>query len=102
MPASLPVGDSVVLQAVAHLADGTSQDVTSKTQWSLSDPVIATLSNGTLTAKAAGALTVEATYVEASPVNPPPWIVAGGPENLSASAQVTIGGASRFRLIAGH
>jgi hypothetical protein len=35
-PSTLSVGGSAVLKAVAHPSDGTTQDVTSGTQWTLS------------------------------------------------------------------
>src|ERR1700761_6907210 len=59
-PSSLSVGGAAVLKAVAHLSDGTTQDVTSGTQWTLSNTSLASLSSSTLTAKAAGVLTVQA------------------------------------------
>ena len=59
-PATVSVGGAITLQATAHLSDGTIQDVTSSTQWTLSDPSLATLGTGVLTAKAPGALTVQA------------------------------------------
>ncbi len=87
-PATVSVGGAVTLQAIAHLSDGTTQDVTSSTQWTLSNPALATLGTGALTAKAAGTLTVQAAYV---------MVVAAGqsssgsaPQTLSSSAQVTI------------
>ena len=66
-PSSLSVGGAAVLKAVAHLSDGTTQDVTAGTQWTLSNTSLASLSSSTLTAKAAGVLTVQAAYVEATP-----------------------------------
>ena len=87
-PATVSVGGAVTLQAIAHLSDGTTQDVTSSTQWTLSNPALATLGTGVLTAKAPGTLTVQAAYV---------MVVAAGqsssgftPQTLSSSAQVTI------------
>ena len=66
-PATVSVGGAVTLQATAHLSDGTTQDVTSSTQWTLSDPSLATLGASVLTAKAPGALTVQAAYIMAVP-----------------------------------
>src|SRR5580698_11301248 len=62
-PTALSVGGAAVLKATAHLSDGTTQDVTAGTQWTLSNPALATISSSTLTAKAAGTLTVQAGYV---------------------------------------
>ena len=42
-PSTLSVGGAAVLKAVAHLSDGTTQDVTAGTQWTLSNPALATL-----------------------------------------------------------
>jgi hypothetical protein len=79
-----------VLKAVAHLSDGTTQDVTSGTQWTLSNTAMATMANGTLTAKAPGSVTVQAAYVEATPAGTSPSSSSSTPQNLSASTQVTI------------
>ena len=89
-PSSIPVGGAAVLKAVAHLSDGTTQDVTTGTQWSVSNGTLATIGNGVLTAKAQGALTVQAAYVEAAPAGSSPASATASPQNLSASAQVTI------------
>ena len=37
-PSTVSVGGSAVLKAVAHLSDGTTQDVTANTQWTVSNP----------------------------------------------------------------
>jgi hypothetical protein len=89
-PSTLSVGGAAVLKAVAHLSDGTTQDVTAGTQWTLSNPALATMSNSALTAKAPGTLTVQAAYVEAAPAGTSPASVSVTPQNLSASTQVTI------------
>jgi hypothetical protein len=75
---------------MAHLSDGTSQDVTAGTQFSLSNTSMATLSNGALTAKAAGTVTVQAAYIEVAPAGTSPAAATVTPQNLSASTQVTI------------
>ena len=92
-PSTVNVGGSSVLKAVAHLTDGTTQDVTSSTQWTISNPALATMKNGALTAVAAGAVTVQAAYVEAAPAGTSPASASTTPENLSASTQVTISSA---------
>ena len=89
-PATINVGGAAVLKAVAHLSDGTTQDVTAGTKWTLSNPALATLSSNALTAKAAGSLTVQAAYVEATPAGNSPAAATVTPQTLSASAQVTI------------
>src|SRR5580704_2740584 len=89
-PSTLSVGGAAVLKAVAHLSDGTTQDVTAGTQWTLSNAAMGTVSNGALTAKAAGTVTVQAAYVEATPAGTSPASATVTPQNLSASAQVTI------------
>ena len=89
-PSSLSVGGAAVLKAVAHLSDGTTQDVTAGTQWTLSNTSLASLSSSTLTAKAAGVLTVQAAYVEATPAGSSPAAATVTPETLNASTQVTI------------
>src|SRR3984885_2402319 len=63
-PSTLSVGGAAVLKAVAHLSDGTTQDVTASTQWTLSNSALAKMGNGALTATAPGTVTVQAAYVE--------------------------------------
>jgi Big-like domain-containing protein len=89
-PSTLSVGGSAVLKAVAHLSDGTTQDVTSGTQWTLSNPALATMTSSAVTAKAPGTVTVQAAYVEATPAGTSPSATSASPENLSASTQITI------------
>ncbi len=89
-PSTLSVGGAAVMKAVAHLSDGTTQDVTSGTQWTLSNSAIATLSNGALTAKAAGTVTVQAAYIEATPAGSSPSSATATPMTLNGSTQVTI------------
>ncbi len=89
-PSTVAVGGASILKAVAHLSDGTTQDVTTGTTWTLSDPDLATMSNGALSAKAVGTVTVQAAYVEATPAGSSPASAVVSPANLSASTQVTI------------
>ena len=93
-PATVTVGGAAVLKAVAHLSDGTVQDVTAGTQWTLSNSALATMTNGALTAKAPGTLTVQAAYVETAPAGSSPASATVAPQNLTASTQVTITPAS--------
>ncbi|HEY3836276.1 MAG TPA: Ig-like domain-containing protein [Bryobacteraceae bacterium] len=79
---------------MAHLSDGTTQDVTAGTQWTVSNGALGTLVNGVLTAKAQGTLMVQAAYVEAAPAGSSPASAVASPQNLNASAQVTITAAS--------
>ena len=89
-PSTVTVGGAAVLKAVAHLSDGTTQDVTAGTQWTSSNSALATMSNGALTAKAPGTVTVQAAYVEAAPAGSSPSSTTVAPQNLTASTQVTI------------
>ena len=89
-PSTLSVGGAAVLKAVAHLSDGTTQDVTAGTQWTLSNSALAKMSNGALTATAPGTVTVQAAYVETTPAGNSPASADTSPETLSASTQVTI------------
>src|SRR5580658_2158977 len=89
-PSTVTVGGAAALKAVAHLADGTTQDVTAGTQWTLSNGALASMSSGALTAKAAGTVTVQAAYVEAAPAGSSPASASVAPQNLTASTQVTI------------
>jgi hypothetical protein len=91
-PSAVTVGGAVALHALAHLSDGTTQDVTSATQWSLSDPSLATLANGVLSSKAPGVLSVQGAYVQVATTSS----AASSPaQTLNASAQVTITAASQ-------
>ena len=49
-PSNIDVGGAAVLKAAAHLSDGTTQDVTSGTQWTLSNGSLANRDSGILTA----------------------------------------------------
>ncbi len=89
-PSTLPVGGAAILKAVAHLSDGTTQDVTAGTQWTSSNTALATISNGSVTAKASGTVTVQAAYVEVAPAGTSPSAATTSPQNLSASTQITI------------
>jgi hypothetical protein len=83
--AALPNGNT----GVWYTTDGTTQDITAGTQWTLSNTALATIGNGTLTAQAPGRGTVQAAYLEATP----PGTSSSAnesPRNLSASTQVTI------------
>jgi hypothetical protein len=57
-PTNIDVGGAAVLKAAAHLSDGTTQDVTSGTQWTLSDGSLAKIGSGILTGKSPGTVTV--------------------------------------------
>ncbi len=92
-PSTISVGGAAVMKAVAHLSDGTTQDVTSGTKWTLSNSAIATLADGALTAKAAGTVTVQAAYIEATPAGSSPSSATATPLTLNGSAQVTISAA---------
>ena len=89
-PSTVSVGGASILKAVAHLSDGTTQDVTAGTTWTLSNAALATMSNGALAAKAVGTVTVQAAYIEAAPAGTSPASAVVSPTNLSASTQVTI------------
>ncbi len=91
-PATVNVGSAVTLHAVVHFGNGTTQDVTSSTRWSLSNSSLATLSNGVLTSKAPGTLSVQGAYVSVLPAGQAGTDVPA--VDLSASAQVTINGAA--------
>ena len=89
-PATVSVGGAVTLQATAVLSNGTTQDVTSATQWTLSNPSLATLGSGVLTSKAAGILTVQAAYIVVTSAGQSSWTAGSVPQTLTSSAQVTI------------
>jgi Chitobiase/beta-hexosaminidase C-terminal domain/Bacterial Ig-like domain (group 2) len=89
-PSNLTVGSGAILKAIAHLSNGTTQDVTAGTQWTLSNPALAAMGSGALTAKAAGTLTVQATYLEAAPAGSSASASSVTPETLNTSAQVNI------------
>ena len=89
-PSALSVGGTATLRAVAHLSDGTTQDVTGGAQWSLSSPAVAKVNNGTLTANEPGTVTVTGSYTEMTPAGNSPAAVNAAPQSLSASIQVAI------------
>jgi uncharacterized protein YjdB len=61
--ATLEVGESVSLIATAVYVTGKTDDVTIKTEWSSSNPDIATVYAGTITAKKEGTATITASYL---------------------------------------
>jgi hypothetical protein len=89
-PSQLNVGGTAMLTATAHLSDGTTQDVTSGTQFSLSQATLGTLKSNALTATSPGILTVSAAYVEAAPAGSSPASATTSPVTLSAATQITI------------
>jgi hypothetical protein len=93
-PSTVTAGSTVSLKATAHLSDGTTQDVTTGTQWTLSNPALGTLGSGILTTKAAGTVTVQGLYVMAAPASQSSSSTPAAAQNLTASAQVTINAAS--------
>ncbi|MDP1416773.1 leucine-rich repeat protein, partial [Lysinibacillus capsici] len=58
----LTVGGTQNFQLIENLSDGTTQDQTAKTGFTVSDPTVATIQGSTLTAIAPGTVTVTATY----------------------------------------
>jgi hypothetical protein len=88
------VGDAVILHAIVHLSNGATQDVTSSTQWTLSDPSLATMGDGVLISKAPGTLTVQGTYVETASAGSSASTAGSTSQNLSSSAQITMTTAS--------
>jgi hypothetical protein len=93
-PSTVTAGNTVTLKATAHLSDGTTQDVTTSTQWTLSNNALGTVGSGILTTKTAGTLTVQGLYIMAAPTTQSSSRTPGATQNLSASAQVTINAAS--------
>jgi Chitobiase/beta-hexosaminidase C-terminal domain/Bacterial Ig-like domain (group 2) len=93
-PATVSVGDAVILHAIVHFSSGTTQDVTSNTQWTLSNPALATMGNGVLISRATGSLTVQGNYVEAASAGQSASTAGSPPQNLSSSAQITMTAAS--------
>ena len=45
-PSTVTAGSAVTLKATAHLSDGTTQDVTTSTQWTLSNNALGTIGGG--------------------------------------------------------
>jgi Chitobiase/beta-hexosaminidase C-terminal domain len=89
-PTTLSVGGASILHAVAHLSDGTTQDVSSGTTWTVSNPTLGTVASGALNAKAAGTLTVQAAYIEVAPAGNSPASATTTPQTLNGSATITI------------
>jgi alpha-tubulin suppressor-like RCC1 family protein len=76
-PIALAVGDSQPLTVTAYKSDGTTENVTGIATYQVSDPAVVQVSNGTVTALAAGSATITATY-----------------EGKTASSVVTVQGSS--------
>ncbi len=60
--ASLPMGATRALRAMAAFADGRTVDVTSSAAWTSSDASVATVARGVVTAVSAGTATVAVSY----------------------------------------
>jgi hypothetical protein len=60
---NIEVGDSFSLSTTAIYLSGATNDVTILTDWSSSDNAIATIYNGTISAKAQGTAIINATYL---------------------------------------
>jgi hypothetical protein len=61
---TMEVGDTFALTATAIFLSGAKEDVTSRTDWTTLKKEIATVNNGTLSAKAEGTTTITGTYLE--------------------------------------
>lgn len=61
-PIALEPGGTVTLAATLSLSDGTSQDVTEAATWTVSDPSVATVAAGVLTARTAGSAEVQVAH----------------------------------------
>jgi hypothetical protein len=92
-PTNIDVGGAAVLKAAAHLSDGTTQDVTSGTQWTLSDGSLAKIGSGILNGKSPGTVTVQASYSVSPAAGQSSSAWSSSPQTLNSSIQVTIGAA---------
>lgn len=98
---SLRVGETLQLQALGTLTDGTTQDVTAAVTWTSSAATVATMSStGLATALAAGAATITATHPDGftasttlTVLHPPPTVTKFNPSSGKAGTVVTITGA---------
>lgn len=65
--ATLEIGDTADITATGVYSDSTTANVTIKTSWSSGDTSVATVYNGTITAKSEGTTTITASYSTAAP-----------------------------------
>ncbi|WP_158539187.1 S-layer homology domain-containing protein [Lysinibacillus capsici] len=99
----LTVGDTQDFQLVENLSDGSNQDQTVNTTFTVSDSSIATIQNNKLTAVAPGTVTVTATYGSLTDtatitVNTPP-VTTTGIVLSPKTGQLTVGDTQNFRLV---
>ncbi|WP_421926978.1 S-layer homology domain-containing protein [Lysinibacillus capsici] len=99
----LTVGDTQDFQLVENLSDGSNQDQTVNTTFTVSDLSIATIQNNKLTAVAPGTVTVMATYGSLTDtatitVNTPP-VTTTGIVLSPKTGQLTVGDTQNFRLV---
>ncbi len=99
----LTVGDTQDFQLVENLSDGSNQDQTVNTTFTVSDLSIATIQNNKLTAVAPGTVTVTATYGSLTDtatitVNTPP-VTTTGIVLSPKTGQLTVGDTQNFRLV---
>jgi len=99
----LTVGDTQDFQLVENLSDGSNQDQTVNSTFTVSDSSIATIQNNKLTAVAPGTVTVTATYGSLTDtatitVNTPP-VTTTGIVLSPKTGQLTVGDTQNFRLV---
>ncbi|WP_369436400.1 6-bladed beta-propeller [Lysinibacillus fusiformis] len=99
----LIVGGKQSFQLTENFSNGTSQDQTANTTFTVSDPSIASIQNNELTAISPGTVTVTATYGSTSDratitVSTPP-VTTTGIVLSPKTGQLTIGGTLDFQLV---
>ncbi|MEY2355694.1 S-layer homology domain-containing protein [Lysinibacillus capsici] len=99
----LTVGDTQDFQLVENLSDGSNQDQTVNSTFTVSDSSIATIQNNKLTAVAPGTVTITATYGSLTDtatitVNTPP-VTTTGVVLSPKTGQLTVGDTQNFRLV---
>ncbi|MGE7988641.1 S-layer homology domain-containing protein [Lysinibacillus fusiformis] len=99
----LNVGGNLNFQLTETFTNGTSQDQTANTTFTVSDPTIATIQNNELTAISPGTVTVTATYGSTSDtatitvITPP--VTTTGIILAPKTGQLTVGGTQTFQLV---
>ncbi|WP_281217292.1 S-layer homology domain-containing protein [Lysinibacillus capsici] len=99
----LTVGDTQDFQLVENLSDGSNQDQTVNSTFTVSDSSIATIQNNKLTAVAPGTVTITATYGSLTDtatitVNTPP-VTTTGVVLSPKTGQLTVGDTQDFQLV---
>jgi hypothetical protein len=104
--ASMPIGQSSQLQAVAQMSDGTSVTVTTSASWAAGNGAIAAVQAGLVTGQGVGSTPITATYsghsagLTAVITAPPPGAPIVSSLSITGSTSIATGQTSQLQAVA--